>query len=685
MAQPTENSILITALPPATDYMTYLTIIEYNLTRENLPILHDLLQDATLTLNIGWDLVMLLLPLLPESGACLQTVARLGNPREVVLKVTEALRMLDFDGEGRAYGEQISSEEEVDGDEDDTESEAAPQTNAAKREISEQVLLAAHQFNTLLSMLSILHPRIKTKSPSRFLSTSLQAVLASFSGASNHVDLLVWSVQDFLSVIISAKPDSHAPAVPPRTTSNSGDNNVHPSARTVDAQTANPGSQDAAIQQKLLQTFTTHAVQVFAPFLPPMHDVPGYGWSKQVFEKLNPEKVAPGRMTFDELREAAKVFRTRDSAMSRFLELGRQTGLDQSVLLAGALQPHPETTEEDDDHDGGQEEEPPSSADEIPLSSTGCLFMLADSNVRTITQGGNAPDSTVLPIFPALSNLLSTFINPLRNWTAPRDAASSIDALTSLCLIALDANEIGEPTSALDQANEIGEETGSLSEFDHFLRITSGLSADLPDDMIRYYLNYVTSSVLRANPSSSERLHFILHTLKSNDFPNLKVSAVSWIKGETLEAIPPPPPGRTPSPSPNNSVFATTAALRTLFPYLLPDLSATPIVDTSASSEQTWTYFKTNLSFFLGTLNFYYLLFSAPHLRQALKLAELHKEEDVEGRFLEPLRKAVGRMASEGGGGSLGEEEGMDVKMDLMLMEDALDRVARVSSLSDRC
>ena len=93
-----EKNPLIEALPPATDYLSYLTIIEYNLNPEALPTLHQVLQDTKLTTNIGWDLVHLLVPLLPNSNECLQDIARLGNPREVILKVTESLRLIDFQG-----------------------------------------------------------------------------------------------------------------------------------------------------------------------------------------------------------------------------------------------------------------------------------------------------------------------------------------------------------------------------------------------------------------------------------------------------------------------------------------------------------------------------------------------------------------------------------------------------------
>lgn len=73
---------------PTTDPFTYLTIVETNLSKDVLPVLCDVLQQKPdLTAKIGWDLVHLLIPLLPEAKQCLQTIARLGNPREVVSRL----------------------------------------------------------------------------------------------------------------------------------------------------------------------------------------------------------------------------------------------------------------------------------------------------------------------------------------------------------------------------------------------------------------------------------------------------------------------------------------------------------------------------------------------------------------------------------------------------------------------
>src|SRR5262245_59565518 len=79
--------------PPTTDTFTYLTIIDKSLSPGVLPTLLDILQDVELTRDIGWDLVEMLIRV-PGSEECLGTIARLGNPREVILKVLEVLEKL---------------------------------------------------------------------------------------------------------------------------------------------------------------------------------------------------------------------------------------------------------------------------------------------------------------------------------------------------------------------------------------------------------------------------------------------------------------------------------------------------------------------------------------------------------------------------------------------------------------
>src|SRR6195952_5536481 len=85
--------------PPKMDMITYLTYVENNLTKEQLPILYDILEDEELTDAIGWDLLKTLLPLLPESQDCLIRIAKVGNAKEVILRAAESLRHIEFEVE----------------------------------------------------------------------------------------------------------------------------------------------------------------------------------------------------------------------------------------------------------------------------------------------------------------------------------------------------------------------------------------------------------------------------------------------------------------------------------------------------------------------------------------------------------------------------------------------------------
>src|SRR5437667_1515073 len=144
------------SLPPVTDYLTYLTILESHLSvsplhPDLLPTLNRLLQaDENLTINIGWDLVAILLPL-PSAESCLLTIARTGNPREVILKVVEALRALAVT------------------DDELSRSNSEPDTNLITTTenltvtdipTTSQPPTRIEKYITLLSVLTILHSRI---------------------------------------------------------------------------------------------------------------------------------------------------------------------------------------------------------------------------------------------------------------------------------------------------------------------------------------------------------------------------------------------------------------------------------------------------------------------------------------------------------------------------------------------
>ena len=316
---------LLKALPPETDYLSYLTILEYNLTTEQLPTLHQILQDTTLTANIGWDLVHLLLPLLPASQQCLQDVARLGNPREVVLKATELLEAL---GEEEEADDQEDAED-IEGAEELKELrigndtpivETAKQSDevaptSTESEDQSKPPSKAVKFVALLDMLSVVHPRIKTKFPSRFLSTSLQAVLPAYSRVAR-----VTEATEAVLGLIKALSGTKRPKLPPRKSSAMIPTLAIPvSAPDPEGKDEAVGVDENGLQSRLLQSFLTYATEAYMGSTALDEDVPGLAWSSRYQEKLSPEKIIPGRRTYGSLFEEEEHLHERDAITGHIL------------------------------------------------------------------------------------------------------------------------------------------------------------------------------------------------------------------------------------------------------------------------------------------------------------------------------------------------------------------------------
>lgn len=671
---------LIEALPPATDYLTYLTVIEYNLTTENLSILHDVLQDAKLTTNIGWDLVHLLVPMLPASDQCLQDIARLGNPREVILKVTESLRLIDYAGL------------EPESDEDPAISGADPELGAhpvktaaiagdagqtpvsgttQAVELAPPPPLPVLQFTTLLSMLSILHPRIKTKYPSRFLSTTLQAILASFSHSVSHYEELVSAVVRFIKNLSGMK----RPHLPPRKSSTqmlSAVSNAPVPDPEPDTESATPSSSEAAMQSRLLQSFVTHILEDYMLTMSSDEDVPGLAWCTRLQERLQPGRTIPGKRSLSDKFASDERLHVRLTAVGEILAMSQDLDISLAELL---------TTVESATLSGGaskpsnDEDDPPKSASDIPLSKMGSLFLFTARNVDNVLYHSKAPE-VMLDIFPTHRQILANFVSDSNalGGKVGTEPEPVLDALVALAFLSLEANQIGEPADAED--------------FNQYLQLVSLISSNCPSPSLRYHAFYITTTVLRSNPSDAERLGFIRDTLEHCPFDNLKVAAVSWIKGETIEANPPAPvPGHSHSSASGSqhnanaddpSVFATPIALDTLAPFLFPDLTHDL---SSPDLMESYMSFEQNLPFYLASLNLYYLLLSAPHLHQRLGLGSLHSNNDVAGSFLQPLREASAKFRRAGkDGGELARkwEEDADANErmgELELLDATLEKV----------
>jgi hypothetical protein len=313
----------------------------------------------------------------------------------------------------------------------------------------------------------------------------------------------------------------------------------------------------------------------------------------------------------------------------------------------------------------GEEDEPPASASDIPLSKTGALLLFAARNVKQALYANTlASDDTSFSIFPEHAKMLDNFIGILGPQTVGLEPEALLDAILSFGLIALETNNIGEPSDD--------------EQFAKYLQTSSLISANTPSPSLRYHAHYITSTILRSHPSDLVRLTFIRDTLEHCPYENLKESAVGWLKGETLEAN--LSHSHDSEDSPESSIFSTPVALSSVSPFLFPDLTSswTSAVEISES----WMNFRMELGFFLAALNFYYLLLTTKMLHENLDIKNLHDKHGISERYLAPLRQAVARFREalkEGGELAIAEgEEGVgQASTDLALLEDAVGRVER--------
>ncbi|KAK3691566.1 YAP1-binding protein 1 [Vermiconidia calcicola] len=673
-----KESPLIQALPPESDYYTYLTIVEYNLSQESLPILHRVLQDETLTTNIGWDLVQLLVPYLPESEQCLHDIARLGNPREVILKATESLRLIEYsDAEGSDDGEQPvgpgATDARVRADSSTYPLKTAQTFGKGEGSGSTQAVelppplpLATSQFIYLLSMLSTLHGRIKTKNPSRFLSTTLQAILASFSNSATHREEMVRAIVPTVKAVAGAK----GPTLPNRRSSGMLGRSPH---LNINAPASDPEAledsevtpQERSMQRRLLQSFISHVVEEYLLNVPSTDDdVPGMAWSSRVMEKMHPERIIPETDTLTARFAKQEQYHRRIDAVGQLVTLAQDLNLTDEDLLAAAI-----AVEKMPERRGDDEDDPPSSADDIPLSRLGSLMLYTARQASSILYDASTLfTGPPFAIFPDHHELVKHCLSSPEQGTGTlgSEPEALIDAILALGIVTLEHDAIGEPASD--------------EQFNEYLQTTALLSSNCPSPNLRGHAHYLTSTILRSHPDDAARLAFVKDTLEHCPFENLKVSAVGWVKGETIEANPPTVQSgshqrdHTGSQGPaSSSVFATPIALDSLSPFLFPSLQAdlltTPVHD-------AWITYLSNLSFYLASLNFLYLLLCAKHVHESLLVHDLWNNTDMAGSFLQPLRDASKRfLEAMERGGELVDEKSEEVLAEMNVLNDALERV----------
>ncbi|KAF7596703.1 hypothetical protein BBP40_000131 [Aspergillus hancockii] len=624
-----EKDPIVEALPPATDYLTYLTLLEYQLTPARLPTLHRLLQDEVLTTNIGWDLVQLLLPMLPHSLECLQDIARLGNPREVILRVSEALMQLQPDEDEIEDEESEAAELHVtqEAESSATKSEDAIGSDGAKPEEKiEPLPRHIMKFNSLVAMLSVLHSRIQTKSPSRFLATSLQAVLEAYTLMPTN-ETTIALLEFFRDVSPSKRP-----APPPRAASESSILRVSEASAPdpeAEVQSPNPNNTEPALIKKFLQFGLIELIKSYMLSLSGPMD-PGMSWTVRLQEKLQTRPLA-AQVSETEVFSKNKELRERDMIMGKITALSRDFGLDDKQLLSIVSQ-SPDKQPQPLDFD-----EPPMNADEIPLERHGALLLLAAR--AAMAELFSSGQVTPIAIFPDLAQIFDNFVG---RHNTPDDIAfgqpqALLDSLLTLTVFSMQ-NLIGEPS------NE--------TEFRRFILSLTACTTRSSYNSVRR----IPGTILHSHPSEITRFRTIRQVLEDDRFLLVKDCAIGWLKDEILDV------SKQPSGSPETDIFINPHYFSVLFPLLFN--SSELMLNVSSDIVASWTKFSQSLTPSVhSAVNLYYILVSSPTLRAQLQLEKTYIY--FRNRFLEPLKSVLHAFESDltqnGGEGKIEAAIGEDM------------------------
>ncbi|MCJ1403302.1 hypothetical protein MMC11_006525 [Xylographa trunciseda] len=633
MADDSQN-IIVEALPPATDYITYLTILEYTLTKADLPLLHKLLQDTTLTVNIGWDLVHLLVPLLPASKECLEDVARLGNPREVILKVAELLGKT-----GRSLWGEEDEKEDSDSDSNEPvskkEKTEGPVTSddTVQKERHKSSYRSVIEFQALLHMITIVYPRIKTKRPSRFLITIFEAILPAYA----RVTSSALSTIAVLTVIEKLR-QAAKPPLPARVISSfvEPDYPEQSPAPDPECQEGVVAPEEAVLHMRLLRSFITHVIEVYFESLPTVDDGPGLAWTERYQEKQYPKRV----MQFHE------------TMLSRFMPLPTERGkagrgyklndlnnrdLMAKKLINGALEgvkiPWKDVVwvakHSADEffltHGSNNSPIMQSTSKDFPLSRRGMLYILgAELALKVICNNLGRPAMVLGFHFDSVRCFLD----------------QDLAAIGTEPLIVLDTILLLGHARLKDNSEYAARFTDQ--EFFQYLQKMSLLSANAPSSSIRYNAHLMATAILHAYPSKQARFDFIQDTFEHCPFENLLVCTVGWLKEEILAAIAIENVAKNETKGIEEAMekhhlsgeteavftFASPKTLKSLGLYLFT-------IDTPG--EHPGGYMG-QIPFYMTTLNLYYLLWVSPVLRERLQVPAFDKLCDIQGRFVEPLK-----------------------------------------------
>lgn len=543
---------LVAALPPNTDYITYLTLLEYQLTPKNLSTLNRLLQedDGTLASEIGWDLLKLVLPILrvepKKAQECMDIIARRGNPREVIVRVSEELENLGLhDSDGEA--DPTESTQNI-----PTFAGEAPHVHLgemtltgmppseAPRPVSQHseqhfpdATIEELKLQSLLSMLSSLHLRIKTHYPSRFLATSLPAALSAYRRLSMSTE----STLAFLSTLNKLSVKTR-PNLPPRiptadllkmstipesaTISSAPLPDPESKSETTPPQQTMPANEQA-INQRLIQAVLLEILEEYtaasSEAQPPL--------AARLRARYEPQSLSRDRMAeLDALVKTSQA-QAADSLRNQFIQVSRNLKIDFEAEALKLFEPPTEDPETEEEH------EYPTSPSQIPFPATGLLLLHC---AQYYTQAESAPPRAEnTPSAADANTTLQLMITQYTRDARLRQSGPALDHLLSLlyaffCI----------PTTKSSTSKTI-DQTILLSTF----TLLKDIFTSNPDPDLRDNAQHIACHLVHANFLPPARLIILKDLLKPSEtspispgpiHPSqsgpLKALAVSWLKDE---------------------------------------------------------------------------------------------------------------------------------------------------------
>ncbi|KAG5986193.1 hypothetical protein E4U54_005558 [Claviceps lovelessii] len=465
------------ARPPATDKFTYLTIIDKSLSPAILPTLQQILQDVELTSDIGWDLVEMLISV-PGSEGCLETIARLGNPREVILKVVQVMETTAGEGDDGSVGNKY--------------------------------------FVTLCGMLGILHKRLQVKAPSRFLHTTLDTVYRSYDPT--HAE----STAAIISLLQSL-PAQKRPALPTRPSSTVLETPLHATATAGGAESApdpeadtsdTPDAEEARTVTHLLRSFVTCVLEAFV-------NSNNLEWASRLLEYMYPERIVPGKRSMMQAFKEEGELGAKDALAGQLAAVAGDLGLTnmpfselQSIIEAPMAR-DPLAIEFD-----------PSNVDEIKLSAAGLLCLIAYWVFASDIFDAHQP-CPAMYVFPHHHTLLNRYIGE----DSQSEILSNPGTVEALVVLAIWLNGQEDRIAAGGASSSEAKE--NFMSYHHLITL---ISVFHPSMRVRNASTVIAGKILHSNPDEDDRLAILEDLLENCMFSSLQACAVSWLREEVIAA-----------------------------------------------------------------------------------------------------------------------------------------------------